>query len=227
MSSRHIGSLPKIIRNDDGLYEGDLRHYFKIAMLAKNLNAPYHNWRHMFHVLVLCYRACEYYANFRADSGSTLRISPLDMRLLLIAAIFHDFDHTGKSGNDEINIRLALKALRKHITDEDRRFLDKISLMIRATEFPHKMSPTTLGLGGKILRDADMSQAFDVSWIQQVIFGLASEMGVSPISVLQKQEMFLSSIKFGTDWAKSEFQRNGAITEKIDEARELLELLED
>lgn len=43
------GSIPDIILNREGLYRGDLKHYFKVLFNnAKNLNNPYHNFRHMF-----------------------------------------------------------------------------------------------------------------------------------------------------------------------------------
>src|SRR5437899_12891226 len=83
------GILPQIVRNDQDLYEGDLSHYLKVIFNhAINLNNPYHNFRHMFHVLWLCHEACKFYAD-----GLTKR----DKRNLLIAAVFHDFDHLGNS----------------------------------------------------------------------------------------------------------------------------------
>jgi hypothetical protein len=46
------GSLPQIVRNDHKLYEGNLVHYLQVIFNhAINLNNPYHNFRHMFHVL--------------------------------------------------------------------------------------------------------------------------------------------------------------------------------
>lgn len=46
------GSLPEIIRNDAGLYLGDLKYYLRVIFHnSQNLYHPYHNFRHMTHVL--------------------------------------------------------------------------------------------------------------------------------------------------------------------------------
>src|SRR5262249_51563583 len=58
------GSLPQIVRNDHNLYDGNLVHYLQVIFShAINLNNPYHNFRHMFHVLWLCHEACGFYAD--------------------------------------------------------------------------------------------------------------------------------------------------------------------
>jgi hypothetical protein len=41
--------------------------------------------------------------------------------------------------------------------------------------------------------------------MQQIIFGLSSEMNISPIDNLKRQEQFISDIDFQTDWAKEKF----------------------
>ena len=58
------GDLPKIIGNEENLYEGNLIYYFRVLFFrANNLYNPYHNFRHMSHVLWLCYKACQYYSH--------------------------------------------------------------------------------------------------------------------------------------------------------------------
>jgi hypothetical protein len=92
------GDLPKIIGNEENLYEGNLIYYFQVLFFkANNLYNPYHNFRHMAHVLWLCYKACQYYSQ---------ELAPRQMRTLLIAALFHDFDHTGRPIG-ETRIRMA------------------------------------------------------------------------------------------------------------------------
>lgn len=212
------GSLPEIIKNEDNLYEGDLIHYFReIFKHAKNLANPYHNFRHLFHTFYLCYEACIYYAG---------EMTPREMRNLLIAALFHDFDHPGRTGNDDLNIEIALRGLRKHILPEDQGHLDTISSLIWATEYPYAVPTAELNLGARILRDADGSQALSIAWIQQTIFGLAAEMSLSPQTVLSMQEKFLSNLEFGSAWAKEKFN-HGIVEAKIDEAVSLLALLEE
>ncbi len=218
MSTERVrGSLPSIIHNDGGLYESDLVGYFRtIFFTAQNLDRPYHNFRHMFHVTWLCYQACLFYCS---------ELTKRQRRNLLIAAMFHDFDHSGMMGNDDLNIARAIRGLEKHLTDEDRPHFDDISSLIRATEYPYKISSDQLELRAQIIRDADLSQGLSVAWIQQVVFGLAAEWGKKPLEVLKSQIPFCGNLKFHTEWGQQMFPQK-SIEGKIREVRELLDLLE-
>lgn len=210
------GSIATIIRNDDKLYGGNLVHYFRIIFNhAQNLQNPYHNFRHIFHVLWLCYQACFYYRG---------HFSPELIRDLLIAAMFHDMDHSGMAGNDDLNIERAVRGIQKHILPEDEKNLSRIISLIRITEYPYKVPTEELTLYAQILRDADMAQALNVAWIQQVVFGLAEEWRKSPKEVLEAQINFHGNLKFHTEWAKERFPQT-EIDAKIAEAKELLEFL--
>ena len=216
MSSGVRGDIPAIVRNDTGRYQGDLRYYFNVLFSqAKNLNSPYHNFRHMTHVLWLCHSACVFYVH---------ELSKRQKRNLLIAAIFHDFNHRGKPGPDILNIRRALAAFDKYILPKDRLFYEDIETLIRATEYPHKVPSSDLDLSAKILRDADVAQALSPVWMQQVVFGLAKEWGKSPLEVLKMQETFQKNLEFETEWARLMFPRS-EIDQKIAEAKEYMELL--
>jgi hypothetical protein len=211
------GSLPEIIRNDADLYEGDLTYYLRVVFRhATNLNNPYHNFRHTCHVLWLCYQACIFYSN---------TLSRKEMRDLLIASLFHDFNHTGKSGPDSVNIARAVAGVRRYITNEDSPELDNIISLIGATEYPHTSHRSTLSLPSQILRDADLAQALDKVWLQEVVFGLASEWGKTPYEVLRGQTAFHNRLRFHTSWAQDRFPR-AIIEQKIAEANELLAILD-
>ena len=212
------GDIPSIVRNDKGLYLGNLAYYFRVVWNhAKNLNHPYHNFRHMTHVLYLCHDACMYYAE---------AISPRAMRNLLIAALFHDFDHTGKSGDDSVNINRAIEGLRIYILKEDLLYFDSIADTIRCTEFPYKIPLEEVSFLGLIIRDADLSQSFSVAWIQQVVLGLAEEWGKHRTEVLKMQVGFHSKVlHYETNWAKEKFPQ-ADIETKVSEAVELIEILE-
>lgn len=215
--SQVVGNLPAIIENDEGLYEGDLAYYYYIVdARAKNLWHPYHNFRHMFHVMFACYLACQFYRDV---------LSRREIRNLLIAALFHDFDHSGMMGHDDLNIERALRGLKAHILPKDLPFFDAIAALMRGTEFPYRVPVEQLDLCGKILRDADMSQAFSVAWIQQVIYGLAAEWKMRPIDVLKQQEPFLRKVSFLTEWGRRQFSAC-EIEAKIREAQRLIELYE-
>jgi hypothetical protein len=211
-----MANLPEIIKNIDDVYEGDLKHYFQVVMTsAKNLKNPYHNFRHMFHVTWLCYDACVFYKDI---------MSPKQMRNLLIAAMFHDFDHPGRSGNDDLNIEISIRGLTKNIHPYDEQDLELIASMIRTTQFPHIVSADHLSLEEAILRDADLSQGLSPVWVQEIIFGLSSEMCVSPIDVFKMQAGFFTNLKFISEWGKQKFNQN-IVDEKIKEANDYLELL--
>ena len=210
------GDIPEIVLNKEDLYEGDLRYYFKIVCTeAKNLWSPYHNPRHMLHVFFLYYQACIFY------QGTMTR---REMREGLIAALLHDFDHTGRTHNDRRNIVRALQGLHRYILESDRRSLAKIEEWIECTEYPHIIPSADLDLGAQILRDADLAQGLSDAWIQQVIYGLAAEQKREPIEVLAAQTDFLKNLRFQTEWARSMFPRSD-INAKIKEARELLAIL--
>lgn len=211
------GNLPQIIRNADGLYKGDLRHYLSVLFhKAQNVRHPYHNWRHMTHVLVMAYFACQHHHK---------KLTTIQMRKILIAAIFHDFDHSGMMGQDDLNIQRALRALDTHLLEEDRPYRHDIAMLIEATEYPYKASSEDLPLSAQILRDADMAQVFSMAWMQQVIFGFASEWRKEPIDVLRQQIPFLGSVSFHTSWGQTTYPAS-AVQQKLQEVTELLELLD-
>lgn len=210
------GSIPDIINNKEGLYEGNLVYYFQIIFgNTRSLCNRYHNFNHLFHTLWLCYQACIFYKN---------ELTPRERRNLLIAALFHDFDHSGTAAADHLNIERSIKGFEECAIREDQAEFNNICDIIRASEFPHKGLSEFLPLSCRIIRDADLCQGLDVTWIQQVIFGLAIEQGKKPIEVLANQIIFLSNLNFSTEWAMRTFPKE-AIEDKISEVKDLLEIL--
>jgi hypothetical protein len=201
-----------IIKNKDNTYPNDLTHYLKIVWMAPNATAPYHNIRHMLHVMWDTYNGYLYYKN---------EISPRTLRNMLVAALFHDYAHSGKSGNDSYNIETAIHYLTLFILEEDKPFLDEISEYIKATQFPHLVMELTLP--GKILRDADVTYTLSDTWIQTVAFGLSEEIGISTESMLKGQETFLKSLHLETEWAQKEY--GPKIEERIIEAKDMCDVI--
>jgi HD domain len=216
------GDLPQIIANENNLYEGNLISYFCVIFYnASNLKNPYHNFRHQLHVLWLCEKACQYYRNC---------LTPRQMRNLLIAALFHDFNHPGhphpgEPDPDQLNIDVAVAGLRRYIAADDRASLPDIEALIEATHYPYTTASEDLELRARILRDADMAQALSTAWIQQVVIGLAEERGSKPIEVLRAQASFLRALSFHTRWARHIFPQE-LIEAKIAEAEKLVRLLD-
>jgi hypothetical protein len=71
------------------------------------------------------------------------------MRNLLIAALFHDFDHPGhphpsEGDPDRINIPIAITGLRRYVMPADRPLL----LLIEATHYPYRIGSGKLDLLG-------------------------------------------------------------------------------
>src|SRR5262249_42027862 len=79
------------------------------------------------------------------------QLVPRQMRNLLIAALFHDFDHPGHAHRgvedpDRINIDIAIAGLRRYIMPGDRLCLPEIEALIEATHYPYKIASDALDL---------------------------------------------------------------------------------
>ncbi len=214
------GSIDKIAENTEGLYKGSLEHYVAAVFNdANNVDHPYHNFCHMGFMLWRCHDACRFYQKV---------LSRVQMRNVLIAAVMHDYDHTGTAGPDSRNIRRAHVGLGTCILPEDLDSYDDITGIIDASEYPYRVdSPPSheLPLTSQIIRDADLTQVFSSTWIQQVPFGLAKEWGKRPIEVLRMQIPFLQNLRFVTEWARTLFPPS-VIDEKIGEVRGLLRVVD-
>ena len=183
----------KMVKNIDGVYEGDLKKYFRIAMKAPNAYAPYHNVRHMSHVFWESY-----------DGALYMGLNKREMRNLLIAALFHDYNHTGIKGDDSINIQRSFDALDEYLLEEDKPYIEEIKSAISATKYPYTDKKFTKN--ELILRDADQSQTFSPVWIQSILYGLGKELEMSHEQMLKIQKPFLENMKFYTAWGINKFQ---------------------
>jgi hypothetical protein len=216
------GSIVGVVNNTEGLYEGNLRPYLQVLFTkAENREAGYHNLRHMLHVTLMCYMALFYY------KGSGVPINLRRARNLMVAAIFHDFNHAGKRvHSDGINIARAIMAFHEHCTLEDRKAYGEIVELIGWTEYPYNsFIEDQVDLLGHILRDADRSQAMSTAWIQQVAIGLARELELTPLEMLKGQVQFLENLKFDSQWGKFMFPPE-AIEAKKTETQGLIEILQ-
>lgn len=181
-----------MILNKNGRYEGDLIHYYKLVMKAPNAYAPYHNVRHMLHVFWESY-----------DGAVQMGLDKRQMRNLLIAALMHDYNHTGVKNDDSVNIQRALEALSMNLLPEDLPYMDEISTMIKCTKFPYDGQEYTQDQ--LILRDADKSQTFSLAWVQAILYGLGKELNMSYEEMLKLQRPFLVNMKFETPWGQNKF----------------------
>ena len=104
------------------------------------------------------------------------------MRNLLIAALFHDFDHPGhphpsEGDPDRINVPIPIAGLRRYVMPADRPFLPQIEALIEATHYPYKIGSDKLDLLGQIIRNADLAR-FTVDRLMSIINRLGSRVEV-------------------------------------------------
>jgi hypothetical protein len=207
-------NIIQIITNKDNKYPGNLEHYFRVIWQATNVMLPYHNIRHMLHVMWNTYNAAMFYG-----------IDGIKLRNMLIAALFHDFGHTGNLSDDSVNIEIAITGLDNNILSEDIEYRNEIISYIKATGVPPiEIENTEENLPKLILRDADLSYTLENVWIQPVNFGLNIEMGISTENILKFQETFLTKILvLSTNWAKEKYSQK--IKDRIEESNEMIKVL--
>jgi HD superfamily phosphohydrolase YqeK len=150
---------------------------------------PYHNNKHILFVFSFSIFLFDLYKK-------ELNLSNKDRHLLGVAALFHDYNHSGGKLTDEENIELAIKGLKKFIKDNSIDINeDEIINIIKCTEFPHK--DIKLSELQKIIRDADTVGGIMDDWFN-TICSLADEMKKSLYEWIPFQIKFLDNLKFNT-----------------------------
>lgn len=161
----------------------------------------YHNNKHMIDVFN---NAMTLFNEYKDE----FNLTPDDKLHLGLAALFHDFNHSGGKLKDSENIELALTALREYLDTVDKSKMPfqhplisdsytKIKWIIMATEFPHNdINPDILQ---KIIRDADTMGGITGDWMS-VVKSLATELNKSLEEFVPAQIKFLQSVKYNTDY---------------------------
>ena len=125
--------------------------------------------------------------------------------------MFHDISHSAGEYPDSINIQVALNKLQDCLHKEgDIKFFKPVSEIICATEYPYVIPVKELTGLQRIIRDADLSQAFERdTFEQQVIVGLALE-GKTTIELsIERTQKFWNGIKkFNTKQGRELFLIN-------------------
>ena len=188
-------------------YLGEALSY--IIKNSKSNFSPYHNLNHNLVVTVFSYYI-----------GHSEKLSDKEMKELLIAAIFHDYNHTAGEQKDDVNIKNAKDGVKKFVEDNDVDVdLDKIYEILGATEFPYKIEDDKLNTQQKIIRDADMTQLFEHARLQSNYLGLAKEMKIDYKKQLDGQGKFYKSLKFRTKFGKKLWEK---LSKQINEELEYL-----
>jgi hypothetical protein len=173
------------IKPIDIIEEFQLNDYLKIVLVENSSNyAPYHNLNH-----ILCMVKYAYVI------GKSEELSSEEIKLLIISALFHDFNHSQGKEEDSVNIEIANKAVREYVDSE---LVDDVIDIIKATQYPYTIEYGNLTTLQKVIRDCDFMQTFEPNYIHQVLFGISKEIGISVKEFLPLQIKFLDSIVFNT-----------------------------
>lgn len=178
----------------------DIFYSAKTYILENNIvENDYHNNEHMINVFN---NAMVLFENYKDEYGLT----PYDKLILGLAALFHDFNHSGGKLKDSENIELALASLKDFLSSIDKSDLyNDIKNIIVATEFPHL--DIDLDSLQKIIRDADTMGGIIEGW-QSVVKNLASEYNKTLMEFIPTQIKFLNSVKFNTDYCNQLLKDN-------------------
>lgn len=178
----------------------DLKHAFKYFW-ERNTSAglSYHNRYHACWLMVKV-----------DEMGTELQVPGVNLRALVLAAMFHDMNHSGGTRPDSENIEEAMEDLEYACEDEPRVGEDTILRaleLIRVTEFPFIRVPKTLE--EKIIRDADILQGCTPHFAKTIYVDLYQELLVSKpdmkfLEYVEGQKQFLASAEMFTEIGKQE-----------------------
>lgn len=167
----------------------------------KSNAAPYHSLHHMLRVMYHCNDGAVYH---NLDSKSRIN--------LLVAALFHDFNHTQGKSKDDVNVQIAIAGVQawyhSNPLNETNVNIDKVVEIIKATQYPYVIPAEDLTIEQKIIRDADLMPSLEVDWINTMIVGLKEEMGVeSFLHMVEGQQRFHEGIKMCSTWGQAVYEK--------------------
>lgn len=185
--SKHV--MEKVIaRTEAHLYlaKNGLNHALAYVQIENPSNkVPYHNLDHMLTVVKWCGRL----------SGMCC-LTPEEEKALILAAIFHDYDHSAGVEEDSVNINRAVAGLMKfaaiHRVDVD--LIAAAVDNIQVTQFPFIHEPKTVSQ--KIIRDADLLQSLEPNRQEVLIDGLRKELEVKFKRKITRGEFCENQVKF-------------------------------
>ena len=174
---------------------------------SKSIYSPYHNLNHNVTATVFAYY-----------TGKSEKLSKEEMKELLIAAIFHDYNHTAGESKDDVNIKNAKKGVKQFVEENKVDVnLEKIDDILDATEFPYKIEDDKLNIQQKIIRDVDLMQLFEPMRLQFNYLGLQKEAGITFEKQLENQQKFYKILNFKTKFGKELYKKfSKEINDEID-----------
>lgn len=152
--------------------EFNISDYLKIFMVNNHSNAlPYHNF---YHSIVVTDAIIEYVTYcLKYDNKPNVE----QYRLLLIAALFHDFNHSGGVHDDEWNINQAKSDISLIMLEQGENEGDVMTVcsLIDATRYPYTIENEDLTPFQAALRSADLLMIDQDNYFQTIIMGLSNE----------------------------------------------------
>jgi hypothetical protein len=174
-----------------------LRKAFKHITEQNSSNrGPYHHLNHMMRVMG--------YANLGAQYHKITGRKRLN---LLVACIFHDYNHSLGLYADSYNVAYAIKGVKSwYKFNEDIQSeidIDEVVEIISATEYPYVIPSEELTLSQMIIRDSDLMTILDPDWINCNILGLMTEMKKPDLKeFVQGTIEFHKNAKMNSEWGQ-------------------------
>lgn len=178
---------------------------FCFRVSNKSTHLPYHNEYHSLCMVLNCF-----------EGAIHEKVSESEMRSLVAAALFHDFNHSGGHTDDSVNIEEALRGLFHAHTAfaagdlalSPQEYEDAVAA-IRITKYPYEESPVTAIQ--KIIRDADLMQVYEQSDYRlcKQFRGLKEEVEILHRRSYTIEEWatgckaFNDAVEWHTDWARA------------------------
>lgn len=164
--------------------------------------APYHNFNHMLRVMYYCDKGCSYH---KIDGKRRTNI--------LLAAIFHDFNHSQGEEKDDVNVIRAIEGVKEfyesNAMNKNSVNIDKVVEIIQATQYPYVINSEDLTLEQAIIRDADLMPSLDPDWLNNIIVGLMKEMKIESFKAMcEGQYKFHQGIKMCSPWGQYTYAEN-------------------
>ena len=161
--------------------------------------APYHN---QIHIMNMCNTITEIYLNDK-------KISEREYELLLIAALFHDINHSQGKLSDIENVKIAIVEFKKFIDHYmnlklEQYEIDNIIDLIKITQYPYIND--TESESQKIMRDSDLSQIFNYNNLfGHYVCGIKNELAknMNWSEFIENNNNFIKNFKFETDYMKN------------------------
>lgn len=146
------------------------------------LSNPYHNANH---TLSMMYHICCIYEESQKDDYE-FKLDLQGLYILLISAIFHDFNHSAGRFTDDINVSNACKIMEDYFTREFPNDIDTVERIkeivhdnIIATCYPYVIEDDKLNLYQRILRECDILVSFSSDYFTQCAIGLKDELRIN------------------------------------------------